>query len=385
MLEDDTPIALRPPKLFSPYERKAEKSFIENFKYVGNTLMGNAEFEKFMPPKTQKWDPDSVIIKVRNTIDWEHIGNDHTYNMVVGGRQIGSNPLCREPEALYYCAHRGIPIYMDREVGYKCSDCLNEDPKKFIENDKEGDVVCTMCGLVVVQRKTFSGDYQRHFEEDGEDKRHYGMASNPLLSSETNMRTDISAAGGTKKRTGLKQISKVMDSRDTHRLSYGGTHQAYRDNMIIRAIDVASKLADLSGITVQEGLVYFSRFRNFREHVHKFNRAMTCCIALACYDSYLKQKKYEDDVIREQQPCPCDACGIEFATPKDISKHKLSCTMIPMRKRIEAKNKTAKYEEEAKRRWELTTRSNFIDFSMCKKKKTKRREPNLFSIKKSKM
>lgn len=374
----ETPLALRPPLLFKAYERKAASGFVENFKYVAHVLMGRDDFDTFMPPKRQKWDPEAINIKIRNTIGWDEIGDDHKYKMVVGRRQLSKDPQSMEQEAQYYCQQMGIFRYREKETGYHCRDCDSRDPGKFVEDHAHGDVVCTVCGLVVVERKIDEGDPHRHFEDDKEDTRHYGMVGNPLLSEATNLRTTI-AATGDKERSGYKHISRKIDSRDTWSDYGGSTHQAYRDDMIIRAMDTVTKLSELSDITIQRGLENFAKFRNYREHVHKFNRSLMCCIAIALYDTYVEQKRFEDEVIATQKPWPCESCGLEYATRRDVEKHRRDCAMIPRRKRLESERKRKEAQARQERNWEITVkRTNYIDFSDVKPKRRKKdRKPML--------
>lgn len=362
------PLALRPPKLFTPYERKASKTFVKSIKYIGHMLMGDT-FNTFMPPKRQKWDPESINIKIRNTIGWDEVGDDHKYNMVVGHRKYQRDENSMDPDVQYYCAKRHTVRHCQKKDGYYCKDCNSRDQTHFVEDRTHGDIVCTRCGLVI-QRKVDDGDLARHFEDDEEDTRHYGMAANPLLSMAANLRTDILAPSD-KKQSGFKQITRKIDSRDTWFGSDGSTHQAYRDDMIIKAMDRVTLLHHMSEITIRRGLENFARFRNYREHVHKFDRSLMCCIALALYDVYLDQKRYEDDVIASQTSWPCSGCGLEYATRKDTEKHQKDCSMIPLRKRKERERKKAEHRINAERCWELTVkRCTYIEFGKNKKKRT---------------
>ncbi len=379
MGDNDTPLVLRPPKLFAPYERRAAQTFVKNFKYVGYVLMAD-KFEAFMPPKTQKWEPEAINIKLRVTIGWDDIGDDHKYNMTVGYRKLMRDHRAQDYEVRYYLAYHGQQPRGVVTTGYKCKDCdyylkhgEMANQSHFVEDSAQGDVICTRCGLVVVGRKVDEGDHLRHFEDDTEDTRHYGMAANPLLSMVTNMRTEM-APPTNKERSGFKNITRKIDSRDSTYLGYGGsTHQAYRDDMIIRAMDAVTKLSHLSEVVTQKGLENFARFRNYREHVHKFNRSLMCCIGIALYDVYLEQTKYEDEVIKVQKPWPCSACGLEYATSKDVEKHRRDCSMIPRRKKREAERKRIEAQTRQERSWELTVkRTNYIDFSGMKKKRVKK-------------
>lgn len=351
------------PVLFKPYNRRASETFVENFKYAGCTLMSN--FEDFMPVKKTKWNPESINIKVRNMIKWDVVGDDHRYTMMVGRRKFKLDNDCIDSEVCYYCAKKGIVRrVLHSDITYSCRGCKTDNPTHFIDDVASGDIVCIQCGVVVTKSKMNDSDHVRHFEDDKNTK-HYGMAFNPIMSMATNLRTEIVGA------TGFKlTMHRRISNRDIRFGGGGFTHQAYRDNMILRAMDRLSLLSHLSSIVIQKGLANFARVRNYHEHVHKFDMTLVCCVAVALYDVYLDQKKLEDTIIETRKAWPCLACDLKFATRKDVDRHSANCSAIPLRKRKEYQQRKLDHDIRANQSWELTVKKcDYIEFEPAKRKR----------------
>jgi TFIIB zinc-binding len=73
----------------------------------------------------------------------------------------------------------------------KCPGCGNNDQSEFVLDRKNGDVICSFCGIVVSESIMHEGSQFRKFE--GElDRNHHGDAANPLYSNAHNMGTSLS-------------------------------------------------------------------------------------------------------------------------------------------------------------------------------------------------
>ena len=72
----------------------------------------------------------------------------------------------------------------------RCNTCGNNEQSTFIQDRKNGDLICTNCGTVVAESIMHEGSQFRKFE--GElDRNHHGDAPNPLFSNSHNMSTTL--------------------------------------------------------------------------------------------------------------------------------------------------------------------------------------------------
>ena len=73
----------------------------------------------------------------------------------------------------------------------KCNNCGNNNQGDFDFDQKNGDVLCTNCGLVVAEKLMHEGSQYRKFEGEV-DRNHHGDAPNPLYSNAHNLSTSLS-------------------------------------------------------------------------------------------------------------------------------------------------------------------------------------------------
>jgi hypothetical protein len=73
----------------------------------------------------------------------------------------------------------------------KCPGCGNNDQSEFVLDRKNGDVICSICGIVVSESIMHEGSQFRKFEGEV-DRNHHGDAANPLYSNAHNMGTSLS-------------------------------------------------------------------------------------------------------------------------------------------------------------------------------------------------
>jgi TFIIB zinc-binding len=73
----------------------------------------------------------------------------------------------------------------------KCPGCGNNDQSEFVLDRKNGDVICSFCGIVVSESIMHEGSQFRKFEGEV-DRNHHGDAANPLYSNAHNMGTSLS-------------------------------------------------------------------------------------------------------------------------------------------------------------------------------------------------
>jgi hypothetical protein len=72
----------------------------------------------------------------------------------------------------------------------RCSACNNADQSLFVLDGKNGDVICTNCGVVNSESIMHEGSQFRKFEGE-EDRNHHGEVPNPLFSNSHNMATTL--------------------------------------------------------------------------------------------------------------------------------------------------------------------------------------------------
>lgn len=82
----------------------------------------------------------------------------------------------------------------DADLEVRCWRCPNDDPRFFVADEAEGDLICRKCGAVVRAHRTFDGNWERSFE--GEEKSQQGPAMRSLMSSSYSLRTTFGAALG---------------------------------------------------------------------------------------------------------------------------------------------------------------------------------------------
>lgn len=72
----------------------------------------------------------------------------------------------------------------------RCSACYNSDQSLFVLDGKNGDVICTNCGVVNSESIMHEGSQFRKFEGE-EDRNHHGEVPNLLFSNSHNMATTL--------------------------------------------------------------------------------------------------------------------------------------------------------------------------------------------------
>ena len=172
---------------------------------------------------------------------------------------------------LLHCCGWPRPAAIELVIRCRNESCRNEDPTKFRQDEVNGDVVCTVCGLVNIEHQVHDGNMYRTFEGDA-DKSHHGPAPNSLFSSTDNLRTDLgSVQGAATKVSELRNIQTRVDlnlsnmGREDRRTRIG-----YKERQKRAAIDQIAQcclklqLGDLVASRSQE---VFARFRDQRERI----------------------------------------------------------------------------------------------------------------------
>ena len=164
----------------------------------------------------------------------------------------------------------------------------------FATDARNGDVICTECGIVTKENLMHTGEQYRKFEGK-EDRNHHGVAANRLMSQSWNFATKIDSNpfGVVGKQGQPMSSGGVMNTllRNTHSYiemnvdSFGnterGTRVAYKDKQKMDAQQKFTHVADTlrlhKGI-VQKAMEIFSELRDDRENVHDRDGIYSACM-----------------------------------------------------------------------------------------------------------
>lgn len=81
---------------------------------------------------------------------------------------------------------------------------------------KNGDVICSNCGMVVVESMMHEGSQFRNFEGEA-DRNHHGDTGNPLFSDAHNMSTGLSVANDSQiGDTAAKNLQTILKNAHTY-------------------------------------------------------------------------------------------------------------------------------------------------------------------------
>ena len=173
-----------------------------------------------------------------------------------------------------------------------CANCKNDDETRFMKDHKQGDTVCTRCGLVASDREIHDGDWTRSFEGE-ESSSQIGPPPNPLLSNRYNLGTGLGEAPGVSK-VRMKQLNIMRAAVDMGSGSSGlgnsdkRTRLAYKDRQKVQASEALGSAGELLGLSkslVDRAKVTFAAFRDSREKLEAYPEALTGCLVGAIEES----------------------------------------------------------------------------------------------------
>lgn len=189
------------------------------------------------------------------------------------------------------------------EKWHKCRNrwCNNNDQSKFASDTKNGDLICTECGMVASENLMHEGSQFRKFE--GElDRNHHGDAPNYLYSNAHNLSTTLGTGIGQvtsfKQSTtssngqmwgGNKNLENILRNAHAYtemNISQFGkderrTRIGYKDRQkkeaFMKMIHVGDAL-NLHDAVVQRSKELFAGFRDDRELVQQFKGVVAACM-----------------------------------------------------------------------------------------------------------
>lgn len=151
-----------------------------------------------------------------------------------------------------------------------------EEENSLIENHHEGTVVCTLCGLVVIDQ-VICEEAEWRAISDNPEKSRVGGAENRFLSSEKNLSTSIAAGSTSKNGYTTSILSNVKRKHIDHGIVAGLTRLAE----MAERMHVAEMILDYSQY------VYTKMYRKckYKGIVLLIDAKVAACMYIACYQT----------------------------------------------------------------------------------------------------
>jgi hypothetical protein len=184
-----------------------------------------------------------------------------------------------------------------------CINCGNNDESKFIDDQRQGDVICTECGAVCVEHAIHDGDWVRSFEGE-ETTSQVGPAPDPLLSNRANLRTSFGITLGVSKAK-MRQIRLMSEAIEMGTSGAAGvsdkrTRVSYMDRQKVKASELltsACERLDLPRPVLDRAKRYFAAFRDSRQHVTALNTTIASALLAAVEESLFYRLRYESKSV----------------------------------------------------------------------------------------
>ena len=222
------------------------------------------------------------------------------YETVILGKglhNLGNDDDDGEDDDDRVAAAAPVPVH-DAEKFKKCPNCGNADQSNFALDRKNGDIICSNCGVVVSESLMHEGSAYRKFEGEA-DRNHHGDRANPLLSTAHNLSTTLSGVapgsgidgyrGGGGGGGNLETILRNTHAYTELNLSQYGktdrrTREGYKDRQKKEAFVQLTHTGDalhLHEAVVQRAKELFAGFRDDRELVQQFKGVLAACLCEA--------------------------------------------------------------------------------------------------------
>jgi hypothetical protein len=184
-----------------------------------------------------------------------------------------------------------------------CINCGNNDESKFIDDQRQGDVICTECGAVCVEHAIHDGDWVRSFEGE-ETTSQVGPAPDPLLSNRANLRTSFGITLGVSKAK-MRQMRLMSEAIEMGTSGAAGvsdkrTRVSYMDRQKVKASELltsACERLDLPRPVLDRAKRYFAAFRDSRQHVTALNTTIASALLAAVEESLFYRLRYESKSV----------------------------------------------------------------------------------------
>ncbi|KAK8798051.1 hypothetical protein JH06_1940 [Blastocystis sp. subtype 4] len=200
--------------------------------------------------------------------------------------------------------------------------CGNDDPTNFVIKEREGDVVCKVCGTVVAANALYEGEWTRNFEGE-EDQSQNGAAYNPLMSGAYNLKTGLVAASSKRLKSFQRRQNGIEMSLSKTKRDDKDTRTEYKDKKKQDAAFDMQRIASALNLTdavVDLGHRYFCFYRDSLEKVNDMPKREVQCLILA-----LRKKREELASVQKQhvkeKSFICPKCNLDFVTERDLRFH----------------------------------------------------------------
>ena len=167
-----------------------------------------------------------------------------------------------------------------RKVRIVCRGCGNSDPRTFIQDSTQGDLICIGadglgCGMVLEERCVEEGEFFRRFEGE-EDRNHHGPVSNPLFSQAWNSTTRCGTGA-------LGSLMRRVDaaSSSAARRTKHETREWYKDEHKKQSFALIDEIAVRESVTpqaVSHAKLTFAAWRDQKQRDTELPVVITACV-----------------------------------------------------------------------------------------------------------
>ena len=216
-------------------------------------------------------------------------------NTVVLGKGL-DKPTAQESVVPLVVSLRQIPSI---EKDMKCKLCGNLEQSSFVLDRKNGDIICTSCGVVACESIIHEGLQYRKFEGE-EDRNHSGDVFNELFSNAYNTSTTFgrgvfSPSGGsasaTKGTQGAHALRKTHNFIEMNISNFNEgsvprkqTREGYKDRQkkdIFSRMQHVGNALDLNAAVIERAKAMFSCFRDKRQNLTQADGVAAACLCEA--------------------------------------------------------------------------------------------------------
>lgn len=216
-------------------------------------------------------------------------------------KQMKNLKIEHRPEDDIPALDLGVSALLTQSRTHRCPECGCRQQESFKSDEKSGDTVCTVCGVVVVSNEMHCGEWARRFEGDEEDMTQHGAAFDPCMSQSMNLSTHIGA-----KR--FRKVHRQVELRaDQCGLAKRGTRTAYRDmhkQSAFRVIRDVGTHVHLPHRVLDCARQYFATHRDRVEAIRSFDVVVAACLV----------KAYEADTAAGARCASSDTNGSDGAS-----------------------------------------------------------------------
>jgi len=193
-----------------------------------------------------------------------------------------------------------------------CPRCPGSDARSLVADGQSGDVVCTLCGVVVADHSLHEGipSHGTADEEGGPDPSHWNKPAefDYLMSEGYQLQTFACVAAGAPAAT--PKTLYVRDEDDPRSSTTERCRDRDKRSAITAVRDAGARLG-LSAHVCKEALEVFAAVRDGKERLESKRLVLAACL-LACFQS--RHRRRAVAMPFGVPGLPCVACGSRFLT-----------------------------------------------------------------------